>query len=498
MGTKSARSFVRVAASRGVIRFVAATSLAATVVAGTGCYLSHERSEPLPNEPDASLIADAAVPPDGLVRVDGAIDAGIEADAAIVVPAIAPETRCVVRSSTRVTTAAATSAPVNVMFGGGGYGTGFAPDGTRLLFHTYSTDFAREDADGLFDVFVADLEDGRFQFVSAPYEGLTGERGFSFATFSPDGQSVLFVSDGSNLVYGDAVRSPQVFVKRLDTGELIPFSFPDPRWTVAAIPALSPDGTKAVLAVYVGVDRGHSQIVVLDLVSAAVMPVSVAPDGTFGNGTSELPSFSPDGTKVLFNSWASDLVPSDSNGASDVFLHDLSTGTTTRISVASDGSQIRGGCGDALLSPDGTKVVFASRSPDLAPGDQNGFGDLFLKDLRTGVVTRISVAVDGIEGTGESFWPQFSPDSDRVAFVSTASNWLPGDDNEVSDVFIKDLETGDLVRVSDTENGEAGNGASYAPFFSPGGTMLMFTSEANDLVFGDRNERGDVFVVCVD
>jgi hypothetical protein len=106
--------------------------------------------------------------------------------------------------------------------------------------------------------------------------------------------------------------------------------------------------------------------------------VSVASDGAEGNGHSEFASISADGRYVAFLSWASNLVPGDTNGTVDVFVHDRLTGQTTRVSVASDGTEGNGASWRPSLSADGRYVAFASEASNLVPGDTNDKSDIFV------------------------------------------------------------------------------------------------------------------------
>jgi Tol biopolymer transport system component len=164
--------------------------------------------------------------------------------------------------------------------------------------------------------------------------------------------------------------------------------------------------------------------------------VSVASDGTQGNGDSVSPSISADGRYVAFMSYAYNLVPGDTNGKADVFVHDRLTGQTTRVSVASDGTQGNDGSGGASISANGRYVAFVSGASNLVPGDTNGKADVFVHDRLTGQTTRVSVASDGTEGNSDSIYPSISADGRYVAFQSWASNLIPRDTNGAWDVFV--------------------------------------------------------------
>jgi hypothetical protein len=139
------------------------------------------------------------------------------------------------------------------------------------------------------------------------------------------------------------------------------------------------------------------------------------------------------------------LVPTDTNGVRDVFVHDRQTGETTRVSVDSAGNQ---GNADSLgpgISADGRYVAFQSSASNLVPADGNGILDIFVHDRQTGETTRASVGSGGNEANRASGWADFpssmpviSADGRYIAFTSSASNLVPGDTNNCGDVFVHD------------------------------------------------------------
>src|SRR2546428_413238 len=161
--------------------------------------------------------------------------------------------------------------------------------------------------------------------------------------------------------------------------------------------------------------------------------VSVASDGTQANAGNADSAISADGRFVAFTSSATNLVPGDSNAVADVFVHDRMTATTERVSVASDGTQANGASDRAAISGDGRFVAFRSSASNLVPGDTNGALDVFVHDRETGETTIASIASDGTQGNGSSSRPSLSADGRFVAFTSSASNLVPGDTNSTDD-----------------------------------------------------------------
>jgi len=190
-------------------------------------------------------------------------------------------------------------------------------------------------------------------------------------------------------------------------------------------------------------------------------------------------------------------VPEDTNSTPDVFVHDRQTGTTERVSVDSAGNQWNTYFYYPSLSADGRFVAFTSRSTNLVPGDTNGSPDVFVHDRRTGTTERVSVDSAGIEGNFQSYGPALSADGRFVAFKSSATNLVPGDNNRADDVFVRDRQTGITERVSVASDSMQGNREAWflgPPALSADGRFLAFISEASNLVPGDTNGTPDVFV----
>jgi archaellum component FlaF (FlaF/FlaG flagellin family) len=223
---------------------------------------------------------------------------------------------------------------------------------------------------------------------------------------------------------------------------------------------------------------------------------SVASDGSQANSQSGPAEISADGRYVAFESTASNLVPGDTNNSSDVFVHDRNTGGTERVSVASEGSQSDGTIGSSwpAISADGRYVAFQSAASNLVPGDTNAQDDVFVHDRVTSSTERISVASNGTEAAGQSFFPALSGDGRFVAFQSFAPNLVPGDTNNDTDVFVHDRLTGSTEPVGAASDGTWANRETVGAAISADGRYIAFTSPANNLVPGDTNDFDDVFV----
>jgi Tol biopolymer transport system component len=195
--------------------------------------------------------------------------------------------------------------------------------------------------------------------------------------------------------------------------------------------------------------------------------VSVRSDGTEADQASAAPSISGDGRYVAFVSDATNLVANDTNGSTDVFVHDRDVdgnGTydepgpvgvsTVRVSVASGGVEVYDPSYSPSISADGRYVAFESISPDLVAGDTNVKVDIFVHDRQTGATTRVSKDSAGVEGNGNSNNPSMSADGSSVTFESVADNLVFGDTLGFPDIFVDDLQT------AAGEGGGDGNGGS--------------------------------------
>jgi hypothetical protein len=307
-----------------------------------------------------------------------------------------------------------------------------------------ASNLVEDDTNYMYDVFVHDRETRQTTCVSIASDGSQGDWDSEWPSISADGRYVAFHSYAINLVEDDTNGKRDIFVHDRETGE--------------------------------------------------TTRVSVASDGSEGNEYSEWPSISADGRYVAFYSKANNLVSGDTNVMYDVFVHDRETRQTTRVSIASDGSQGNGNSQSSSISADGRYVAFGSYASNLVGGDTNGRGDVFVHDRETGETTRVSVASDGSQGYGDSFAGSISADGRYVAFGSEANNLVEDDTNGKRDIFIHDRETGETTRVSVASDGSQGNDFSYGASISAYGRCVAFTSEASNLVDDDTNNLKDVFV----
>jgi Tol biopolymer transport system component len=280
--------------------------------------------------------------------------------------------------------------------------------------------------------------------VSIAFDSGQGNGASFVPAISGDGRFVAFYSDATNLVANDTNGARDVFVRDLGTGGTI--------------------------------------------------RASVSSSGAEANGDSFAPALSADGRYVAFSSAATNLVDGDTNDANDIFIRDLQTSTTTRVSVGFDGSQANGGSDQPSLSGDGRLVAFTSVASNIVNGDLNNLRDAFVYDRRTGTAQDVSVATDGTQGDLESATPVLSADGKFVAYSSFADNLIADDENEGNDIFVRDLTANTTERVSEYTGHYEGEGDSQRPSISADGRYVAFDSDDWDLVWGDTNDSFDVFV----
>jgi hypothetical protein len=349
-------------------------------------------------------------------------------------------------------------------------------------------------------------QDGRTLLVSVDEQGGLAELGSGSPRGSADGRFVVFSSQAASLVPGDTNQADDVFVRDMWSGltkRVSVSSAGDEANGPSTAECISFDGRfigfSSEASNLVSADtNGTMDVFVYDQVLGTTERVSLASGGGQASDRSLGCSISGDGRFVVFSSDADDLVPGDSNASRDVFLHDRTTGTTTRVSLDSQGTQSNGSSYVPSISRNGRCVTFSSYGTNLVPGDTNGCSDVFVRDLATERTTRVSIASTGAQGNLASWLSSISAGGDVVAFQSTATNLVQPDTNGCADIFVHDSSTGRTSRVSvDSEGNESRGGdelITCLPSLSGNGRWVAFHSYQDRLVKGDTNSECDVFV----
>jgi hypothetical protein len=419
--------------------------------------------------------------------------------------AAGPETTATTGVTTRVSVASD-----GTEGNGGSYRPSTSGDGRYVAFWSYADNLVASDTNGASDVFVHDRLTGETTRVSVASKGTEGNDGSSGGSVSDDGRYVAFHSFASNLVPGDRNECgahtyghcSDVFVHDRMTGETSRVSIASDGTegnSSSGGQSISANGRYVAFGsnasnLMPGDTNGAQDVFVHDRVTGLTTRVSVASDGTQANDGSYGPSISGDGRYVAFSSMASNLVPGDMNEQYDVFVHDRATRETVRVSVASDGTEGNGYSRGASISTNGRYVAFESEASNLIPEDRKGWKDIFVHHVTTGETSRVSVASDGTQGNWDSNSPSISANGGQIAFASRATNLDPDDTNRSSDIFVHHRVTGETTRVSVASDGTQGNWDSNSPSLSADGSQIAFHSYANNLVPGDTNWRDDVFV----
>lgn len=229
--------------------------------------------------------------------------------------------------------------------------------------------------------------------------------------------------------------------------------------------------------------------------AGAIDLASVGIKGETGNSASNGVAVNVDGTVAAFYSDANDLIPGDTNAARDVFVRDLTAGTTQRVSVGSSNQQANRAShatgGPPAISADGTIIAFYSDATNLVANDTNGKPDVFVRLRTPGSTERVSVSSSGAQANNASVSPSISADGRFVAFQSQASNLVANDTNNAADIFVRDRTAGSTERICGSVEG---NRYSFSPAISANGNFVAFASAATNLVSGDTNRQIDIFV----
>lgn len=275
---------------------------------------------------------------------------------------------------------------------------------------------------------------------------------------------------------------------------------------ISEAPSVSANGTRvAFTSLATNFDAGDVDdlydVYVKDLATGDIVLASTSDAGVKGNehsiGGSQ--TLSGDGKRVAFATGATNLDPADADGLTDIYVKDLATGDTMLASTSDAGVKANGGSRYPAISADGMKVAFVSSATNLDPADTDGWTDIYVKDLATGDIVLASTSDAGVKGDFHSglYAPDLSADGSRVAFDSLANNLDPADSEHFYnwfDIYVKDLATGDIMLASTSDAGVLADGNNYEPTISGNGTRVGFYSVATNLDPPDTDTTFDVYV----
>jgi len=385
---------------------------------------------------------------------------------------------------------------------------------------------------------------GSTALVSVAWDGTQARGWADEVSISADGRFVAFSSDGDDIASGDSNETSDVFVRDTATNmtrlvsvapfgragdgqswmpwisangryvafvsvasDLVASQPPDginvfvrdleTRVTtleshavgVSLRPALSADGR------FLSYESNGGRIYVRDRKLGTTEVVSGAPAGGAANDAAIGPApLSSDGRYVAFGSAASNLVSGDTNDAYDVFVRDRKFGVTSRVSVGSGGAQGNSHSLEPSMSSLGDRIAFSSDASNLVAGDANGTSDVFVRDVPSGRTTLVSANVAGLQGDWISGRPSIDPTGASVAFRSKAGNLTLRPGNGWSQIFVRDLAAGTIEMISVDDFGNPGDANSGMSATSTGGRFVAFDSLAGNLVAGGEGETSNAFV----
>jgi Tol biopolymer transport system component len=373
-------------------------------------------------------------------------------------------------------------------------------DGRFLVFASEASNLVPGDTNGTRDIFRKDLITGELLCCSTSASGEIGNGESYWPSISADGRYVAFDSNSNNLVPNDNNGKRDIFRKDLATGEIVRCStskMGEEANGDSLNPAISADGRYVAFcskASNLGNSRGRSAVFRKDLVTGQLTCCSKPPTGD-ADGDSFYPGISADGRYVAFWSDATNLATGCNNGKKNVFRTDLETGEIKCCPAACSQWDLGYFSFYPSLSADGRYAAFQSDSANLVPGDSNGKWDVFRVDFSSGQVARCSTSSSGSEGNGDSYGSLrgINADGRYVVFESDSTNLIPQDTNNSWDIFIKDMQTGQISPCSVSAQGEIGNGYSMWPTISADGRYVAFVSSSTNLVTGDNNRQDDIF-----
>jgi len=318
-------------------------------------------------------------------------------------------------------------------------------DGTVVVFSSSATNLVDNDSNQVADIFLVNLLNGSVLRISVNQIQEEANNDSDAPDVSADGRFIVYESNATNL-------------------------------------SATVDNNNA------------TDIFLFDSLSGSTEVVSINSVGEQGNGISRNPSVSDDGRFVVFESQSSNLVNDDTNNASDIFMRDRELGITYRVSVGDNGEQANDSSATAMINAEGTVVVFQSTASNLVENDLNNVRDIFIRDLANMSTSRVNVSSNGDEANASTYTaPTMDASGRYIAFYSSANNLVDNDNNNAWDIFLHDRERQETTLVSVNAIGQQGNASSFIPALSAGGHYVVFGSGAQNLVPEDTNESWDIF-----
>jgi hypothetical protein len=366
-----------------------------------------------------------------------------------------------------------------------------------VVFSSNATNLVPDDRNDASDIFLRDRWFNQTQRISLDNSGLEGNGDSTQPVISANGRFIAFSSKATNFVAGKVNPVSDIFIYDTQAKQIRGINPLDSNGD-SLNPSISVDGHWVVfesLASNLVADDTNdaSDIFAYDTQTNQLTRISVDSAGTQGNGHSFNPVVSENGNAVVFESEASNLVANDTNVTFDIFLYDLTTHTTQRVSQST--TQTDKGSYHASIAAEGKVVVFESDATNLVENDSNGVTDIFIKDMTSGQIQRITRAT-GEPANSAAYYPTISATGRYVAFTTAATNLVDGNANALFDIVKYDRQTQQLERVNvSTSGGQSDFQSLKLPMsLSWNGDYVVYTSNATNLVYSDNNLSFDVFV----
>jgi hypothetical protein len=382
--------------------------------------------------------------------------------------------------------------------------TSLSNTGRYVAFHSIANNLVATDTNGETDVFVRDTQAGSTERVSLSSAGIEGNGDSAHPDISGDGRYVVFESFATNFDPADTdiTRDIYLYDRTNDTITLVSKNMTGGSASGdTQRAAITPDGEFIVYVsnasdIVAGDTNGTYDCFVYDVSSGMVNRILTSTGAEFDDDciVADIAGGTP---LIAFESEATNVVPNDTNGKGDIFIVSIFNTGHARVSVDSAGNEGNDFANAPSISRDGDFVTFFSQANNMVLSDTNGIGDIFLHETQTGETTRVSVVSGGAQANNTSTNPHISGGGRYIVFTSFATNLVPGDTNEVVDVFIHDTQTLVTERLSTTSQNVEGNHFSYYPAISGNGQAVVFESLASNLVPDDTNDRWDAFKVTI-
>jgi Tol biopolymer transport system component len=375
-----------------------------------------------------------------------------------------------------------------------------ARNGVRLAFASTASDLVSGGSNGRSHIYLRDPASGQTERISDRVAALqpSAIEDYNDPSLSADGASIVFSGSAGQVwavIHG---------VARLASSNLAgaPGNGPSQQPMLAGKGRYLVFESRADNLAAADGNGAVSDIFRKDLETGTVTLVSAGAAGEAANGASSAPWASDDGRSVVFISSASNLTAVPGNGtAQAVMLRDGELPQRLLLSRnLATGEAGNGPSGDVRITPDGRFGVFASSASNLVAEDGNNASDIFFFEIGSaGVVRleRLSLSIYGEEGNAGSFAPSIRDDGGLVVFATDASNLVELDFNGQRDVLLKDTVSRNVQRLSRSADGLQPNGASDRPMLSGDGSAIVFQSAARNLAAADRDADLDVYAVTL-